>query len=155
MEHTTPSTWLYWIDKAPADKAIMDAITRAMMGNHVFLDEVRDLEMDWGVYAKRMRNVVKAERAFLDAGGHFGGWKEGYFLEPAGDANLMAAFIDAQTFLRLEALRLLDAMSAARVAKAEKAARKAAEAAEKAAIKAAKAAEAEAERLAKAAKDAG
>lgn len=147
MEHTTPSTWLYWIDKAPADKAIMAEINRAMMGNHVFLDEVRDLEMDCGVYARRMRDVVTAERAFLDAGGHFGGWKDGYFIEPAGDGNLMRAFIDAQTFLRLEALRLLDARAAARVAKAEKAARKAAEAAEKAILKAAREAEAHAARM--------
>lgn len=147
MEHTTPSTWLYWIDKAPADKAIMDVITSAMMGNHVFLEQVRDLEMEWGVYARRMRAVAAAERAYLDNGGHFGGWRDGYFLEPAGDTKLMAAFIDAQTFLRLETLKLLDAMTAARAAKAEKVARKAAEAAEKAVLKAAREAEAHAARM--------
>lgn len=131
------SSWFNYATTAPAARAHFDELNAAIAGDEAFLVEADELGLEVNRFHYLQGRVEKARDAFRQAGGDFGGFQDGTFVEPRGDNSLMENVIDRQILCRLHVLSMLEAREEAREAKAAKEASKAAEKAAKAAARAA------------------
>ena len=113
-------TWLYWIDKTPQDRSLRAEVVAAISRNHEFIAECRSLKVDLLLYERRHSLARHAEADFLEAGGAFGYFASGHWVETVVVEPQFSNYIDALTMLRLHALRALEARAAARLVAAEK-----------------------------------